>query len=107
MRRRLAASLPVAGDFAVPSLANPVFVDPNFADFRENDSAVKRAGGAFVDYWSAIWDIMTGNNDPETETENLTEEQKIAVQQQSSGDNGLLIVFVVFIGALYFLKKRG
>lgn len=99
------------GGYAIPSLANPVVIDPAFTtgrqDFWGENTRVGDAIGAVGDYWGAVWDIMTGN--AAAPSEKLTDEEK-AIESSSgaapgSGGYTYFIMFAVAVGALYFMRK--
>jgi hypothetical protein len=101
------------GAYAVPSLANPVSIDPAFNDARSDfmeDTKIGKVGGAFVDYWGGIWDIMTGND--EIEKQDLVTGEKTTLQAQSgaapgSGDFTYFLMFAGALAALFYMKKGG
>ena len=107
-RRDFAGDL-ATGDFAIPSLANPVQVDPDVAsmrsDFWGGSGKVAQVGGAFVDYWGGIWDIMTGKES--TEAENFTTEEKAQIDVDAGGNHSMpyFLMLVVSIGAIYYLQR--
>ena len=111
LRRNFAAPM-ADGDYAVPSLANPVSVDPVFmgarSDFLENSKA-GQVVDAFGNYWSGIWDIMTGNTEvePEHATSEAAAKASTSGAAPGSGDMGYLLFFGLAIGALYFFRKGG
>jgi hypothetical protein len=112
LRRNFAAPM-ADGSYAIPSLANPVNVDPSLtryrSDFWGSDSKVGQVAGAFGDYWGGIWDIMTGNN--EVAPANVSQEQA-ALESQSgtapgSGDITYMLIFGAAIAGILFFKKGG
>jgi hypothetical protein len=105
-RRDFAGDL-ATGDFAIPSLANPVQVNPDVAPLRSDFTGgkVAQVGGAFVDYWGGIWDIMTGKES--TEAENFTSEEKAQIDVDAGGNNSMpyFLMLVVSIGTIYYLQR--